>query len=80
MNNGFAETHDMITNLTDYDIKHLIESEDELSRVGNFKRLFPSDKTRQYLHFFDRLSYSNLLLDEWEQQYCDNREKGSSVN
>ncbi|CAG2177931.1 unnamed protein product [Oppiella nova] len=56
-----------------------MESEDEISRAGRFKRLFPSINSRHYLKYFDRLLYPNILLDEWEQQYYDNREKDSTL-
>ena len=74
-----TEIHEVITSLTDYDIKQLIEAEDELSRAQSFKRLFPSPTSRQYIKYFQEISYSNLLLDEWEQCYCDNREKGNPL-
>ena len=76
MDNSFSETRDILCQLTDYDIRQLIEAEDELSRIGSFKRIFPSIQTRKYLKYFDRLFYPNLLLDQWEQHFGDNREKG----
>jgi hypothetical protein len=67
---------DILSYLTDDDIRQLIESEDELSRCGSFNRVFPSLKSRDYLKYFDFVNYYNILLDNWEQKYYNNREEG----
>nr|XP_023661842.1 tubulin polyglutamylase TTLL4 isoform X1 [Paramormyrops kingsleyae]XP_023661843.1 tubulin polyglutamylase TTLL4 isoform X1 [Paramormyrops kingsleyae] len=65
--------------LTAEDIWMLAESEDELSRRGQFERLFPSPMSSRYLRFFERQRYLNILLNQWEQKYCQNRDRGISL-
>lgn len=64
---------DILSSLTQSDIRVLMLAEDELSRCGLFKRVFPSAESSQYLKYFDKPRYYNLLLDAWEQRYKDNR-------
>lgn len=66
----------ILSDLTQSDIRVLMLSEDELSRCGQFKRVFPSATSSKYLKYFDRPRYYNLLLDAWEQKYKDNRMEG----
>ncbi|XP_028249913.1 tubulin monoglutamylase TTLL4 [Parambassis ranga] len=61
--------------LTPEDVRILAESEDELSRRGEFERIFPSPASSRYLRFFECPRYLNILLDQWEQKYCSNRTK-----
>ncbi|XP_035986808.1 tubulin polyglutamylase TTLL4 [Fundulus heteroclitus] len=65
--------------LTPEDIRVLAESEDELSRRGEFERVFPSPSSSRYLRFFECPRYLNMLLDQWEQKYCNDRSKCISV-
>ncbi|XP_072253678.1 tubulin monoglutamylase TTLL4 [Leuresthes tenuis] len=65
--------------LTPEDVRVLAESEDELSRCGEFERLFPSPSSTRYLRFFETPRYLNILLDQWEQKYWNNRPKGISL-
>uniref|UniRef100_A0A672I209 Tubulin tyrosine ligase-like family, member 4 n=1 Tax=Salarias fasciatus TaxID=181472 RepID=A0A672I209_SALFA len=62
--------------LTPEDVRVLSESEDELSRRGDFERIFPAAPSSRYLRFFECPRYLNLLLDQWEQRHWSNRTKG----
>lgn len=62
--------------LTADDVRVLAESEDELSRKGDFERVFPSHTSTRYLRFFEQQHYLNILLNQWEQKYWLNRSKG----
>ncbi|XP_035860124.1 tubulin polyglutamylase TTLL4 isoform X2 [Sander lucioperca] len=62
--------------LTPEDVRVLAESEDELTRHGQFERIFPSPSSSRYLRFFECPRYLNILLDQWEQKYWNNRTKG----
>lgn len=65
----------ILNNLTQSDIRVLMLSEDELSRCGQFKRVFPSTSDK-YLKLFDKPRYYNLLLHAFEKLYKDNRIEG----
>lgn len=65
--------------LTPEDVRVLAETEDELNRIGQFERVFPSQSSSRYLRFFECPRYLNILLDQWEQKYWNNRSKGISL-
>lgn len=65
--------------LTPDDVRVLAESEDEMNRKGEFERVFPSPSSSRYLRFFECPRYLNILLDQWEQKYWNNRTKGISL-
>ncbi|XP_051998735.1 tubulin polyglutamylase TTLL4 [Xyrauchen texanus] len=65
--------------LTPDDVRVLAESEDELSRKGDFERVFPSHASSRYLRFFEQPRYLNILLNQWEQKYWLTRSKGISL-
>lgn len=65
--------------LTPDDVRVLAESEDELNRLGEFERVFPSPSSSRYLRFFECPRYLNILLDQWEQKFWNNRTKGVSL-
>ncbi|XP_015255803.1 PREDICTED: tubulin polyglutamylase TTLL4 [Cyprinodon variegatus] len=65
--------------LTPEDVRVLAESEDELTRRGQFQRLFPSQSSSRYLRFFECPRYLNILLDEWEQKFWGDRSKCISL-
>lgn len=67
----------MLDVLTPEDVRVLAETEDELSRHGEFERIFPSPSSSRYLRFFECPRYLNILLDQWEQKYWNNRTKGT---
>nr|XP_020512789.2 tubulin polyglutamylase TTLL4 [Labrus bergylta] len=64
--------------LTPDDVRVLAESEDELTRLGEFERIFPSRSSSRYLRFFEYQRYLNILLDQWEQKHWNDRTKGIS--
>lgn len=66
----------ILDHLTPDDVRHLVESEDELSRCGAFIRVFPTKVSSKYLKYFEHCRYYNLLLDAWEQKYHYDRAKG----
>uniref|UniRef100_A0AAY4AUF0 Tubulin tyrosine ligase-like family, member 4 n=1 Tax=Denticeps clupeoides TaxID=299321 RepID=A0AAY4AUF0_9TELE len=63
--------------LTPDDVNVLAEAEDELSRRGEFERVFPSPASSRYLRFFEHPRYLNILLSQWEQKHWQNRSQGS---
>ena len=66
----------ILDDLTQSDIRVLMLAEDELSRCGLFKRVFPSTNSGDYLKYFDRPRHYNLLLFAWEQKYANDRAAG----
>ncbi|KAM9364450.1 tubulin monoglutamylase TTLL4 isoform 2-T3 [Pholidichthys leucotaenia] len=65
--------------LTPEDIRVLVATEDELSRRGKFERIFPSPSSSRYLRFFEWPRYLNILLDQWEQKFWNNRTDGIAL-
>ncbi|XP_064185518.1 tubulin polyglutamylase TTLL4 [Anguilla rostrata] len=65
--------------LTPRDVRVLTEAEDELSRRGEFERVFPSPTSSRYLRFFEQPRYLNILLNQWEQKHWNNRSKGINL-
>ncbi|XP_057708450.1 tubulin polyglutamylase TTLL4 isoform X2 [Corythoichthys intestinalis] len=65
--------------LTPNDVRVLAESEDELSRRGEFERIFPSASSSKYLRFFESPRYLSIVLDQWEHKYWNNRTKGINL-
>ncbi|TRY60801.1 hypothetical protein DNTS_033091 [Danionella cerebrum] len=65
--------------LTPDEVRVLAESEDELSRKGDFERVFPSHASSRYLRFFEQPRYLNILLNQWEQKYWLCRSKGINL-
>lgn len=66
----------ILNDLTQNDLRILMLAEDELSRSGQFTRVFPSPTSSKYLKYFDKPRYYNILLDAWERKYQDNRLEG----
>lgn len=66
----------ILKDLTPDDVRHLIQYEDELTQIGNFERIFPTNQTHEYFQFFDNPRYYNMLFDAWETRYHKNRSKG----
>ncbi|XP_039612398.1 tubulin polyglutamylase TTLL4 isoform X2 [Polypterus senegalus] len=62
--------------LTPEDIRNLCETEDEYYRRGDFQRVFPSSCSARYLRFFEQPRYLNILLNQWEQKYYMDKDKG----
>lgn len=67
---------DILSTLTPDDVRHLIQSEDELTQVRNMERIFPTSKTHKYLTFMAGPRYYNRLFDAWETRYSHNRDAG----
>uniref|UniRef100_A0A914DT35 Tubulin polyglutamylase TTLL4 n=1 Tax=Acrobeloides nanus TaxID=290746 RepID=A0A914DT35_9BILA len=68
---------DIIENLTDADVRCLIDFEDELVRKGGFELLFPlGEETEHYLHVINSQLYSNLLLTTWQNKQAKDRQHG----
>nr|XP_014030156.1 unnamed protein product [Salmo salar] len=65
--------------MTPEDVRVLAETEDELSRKGEFERVFPSHCSSRYLRFFKQPRYLNILLNQWETKYGQNRREGVRV-
>ncbi|XP_055727890.1 tubulin polyglutamylase TTLL4 isoform X2 [Salvelinus fontinalis] len=65
--------------MTPEDVRVLAETEDELSRKGEFERVFPSHCSSRYLRFFKQPRYLNILLNQWETKYGQNRREGINV-
>ncbi|XP_029568281.1 tubulin monoglutamylase TTLL4 isoform X2 [Salmo trutta] len=65
--------------MTPEDVRVLAETEDELSRKGEFERVFPSHCSSRYLRFFKQPRYLNILLNQWETKYGQNRIEGVRV-
>ncbi|XP_018091201.1 tubulin polyglutamylase TTLL4 isoform X2 [Xenopus laevis] len=69
----------VLDHLTPEDVRVLVETEDELSRCGQFERIFPSPITSRYLRFFEQPRYFNILTNQWEQKYYTDRERGQEL-
>ncbi|XP_063789944.1 tubulin monoglutamylase TTLL4 isoform X2 [Pseudophryne corroboree] len=69
----------VLDQLTPEDVRVLVETEDELSRCGQFERIFPSPISSRYLRFFEQQRYFNILTNQWEQKYFANRERGRDI-
>uniref|UniRef100_A0A2S2R1C1 Tubulin polyglutamylase TTLL4 n=2 Tax=Sipha flava TaxID=143950 RepID=A0A2S2R1C1_9HEMI len=61
------------------DVRHLIAYEDELTQIGSFQKIFPTNSSFKYHEFFDGPRYYNMLFDAWECKYSKNREEGIAV-
>ncbi|KAI1299255.1 Tubulin polyglutamylase TTLL4 [Halotydeus destructor] len=67
----------LLENLTPDDVRLLIETEDEMSRSGQFVRVFPTADTRTYLKYISPSSlYYNRLLADWEETYAFRKHEG----
>lgn len=73
---SFKYLDDILEHLTGDDVRHLLQAEDELTVMGKFSRIFPTESTFAYLDFMD-VRYYNRLFDAWEIKYHENRDKGS---
>nr|CAD7397733.1 unnamed protein product [Timema poppensis] len=70
---------EILEELTPDDVRHLIQSEDELTQSGNFIRIFPTPDTHHYHEFFEAPRYYNMMLDAWETRYHKNRQEGINL-
>uniref|UniRef100_A0A8C5Q1B7 Tubulin polyglutamylase TTLL4 n=1 Tax=Leptobrachium leishanense TaxID=445787 RepID=A0A8C5Q1B7_9ANUR len=69
----------VLDRLTPEDVRVLAETEDELSRCGQFERIFPTPISSRYLRFFEQPRYFNILINQWEQKYYANKEMGRDL-
>ncbi|XP_075685239.1 tubulin monoglutamylase TTLL4 [Rhinoderma darwinii] len=69
----------VLEQLTPEDVRVLVETEDELSRCGQFERVFPSPISSRYFRFFEQQRYFNILTNQWEQKYYACKEKGQEL-
>ncbi|XP_023707148.1 tubulin polyglutamylase TTLL4 isoform X2 [Cryptotermes secundus] len=67
---------DILKHLTPDDVRHLIQSEDELTQAGRFLKIFPTTATHMYHEFFEAPRYYNMMFDAWENKYSGNRQEG----
>ncbi|KAK5978529.1 hypothetical protein GCK32_020842 [Trichostrongylus colubriformis] len=67
----------ILKRLTREDLRMLVEFEDEYTRRGNFRLIFPTADTAYMQSYFVQPVYANLLLQQWqiEQETCG-REDG----
>ncbi|XP_076161092.1 tubulin monoglutamylase TTLL4 [Ptiloglossa arizonensis] len=76
MRNRHEYLERIVERLTRDDLRQLIRYEDELSQIGNFEKIFPTNQSYPYLKFFDVERYYDRLLDAWECRYSGNRQAG----
>ncbi|CAI9608611.1 unnamed protein product [Staurois parvus] len=69
----------VLDQLTPEDVRILAETEDELSRCGQFERVFPSPISSRFLRFFEQQRYFNILTNQWEQKFYNDRERGRDL-
>ena len=59
---------DILKELTDADVRILVEFEDEFARRSSFQLIYPApNDSLKYLHCMRAPLYSNLLLAHWQQ-------------
>lgn len=61
----------IIDSLTDDDVRILMETEAENLQKGSLERIFPNERSGQYLQFTDSPRYYNILLDVWHERFRD---------
>jgi len=66
-------------NLTARDIQILIRAEEELAQCKGFSRIFPRKDSYKFLNYLETRSYSDRLLEAWENKYSQDRVKGREV-
>jgi len=66
----------ILNNLTRDDVRLLMITEDELSRLKWSKRIFPRRSLAKYIPLVESSNYYYKLLDAWEVKYGENRTAG----
>eukprot|EP00092_Neocalanus_flemingeri_P076614 GFUD01095045.1.p1 GENE.GFUD01095045.1~~GFUD01095045.1.p1 ORF type:complete len:170 (+),score=45.76 GFUD01095045.1:39-512(+) len=66
-------------NLTGRDVRILMKAEEELAETVNFSRVFPRKYSYKFLDFVEIQSYSDRLLESWENRYGEKRDKGRKL-
>jgi len=67
---------DIIKDLTPCDLRVLMTSEEELTQMETFERIFPRPDTFHYIQYMSSTNYYDLLLGAWETRYAGCREEG----
>jgi len=67
---------DILNDLTPCDVRVLMTSEEELTQMETFERIFPRTDTFHYLQYISSTNYYDLLLAAWETKYAGCREEG----
>jgi len=66
---------DILQDLTPADLRTLIHTEDELTQSKQFSRIFPAaNKGEEYLKLLIKPSYTDTLLQAWEEEYGESPE------
>merc|ERR1711892_481317 len=65
----------ILDDISSSDARTIIMSEEELSQTISRSRIFPTPSTSPYLQFLSSPSYSDRLLDAWEDKYGASKEK-----
>ena len=65
--------------LTPLDVRILIRAEEELEQTVNFTRLLPCADGRRYLDCCQVLSYSDNLLQHWEEKHGSKTSRGREL-
>jgi len=68
-----ASQMSILDDLTESDIRQLIVTEDEFSQAKGFDRIFPAEGTGSYFKFMENERYYNILLNEWQKKFGNNR-------
>ena len=72
----------ILENLSPSDVRTILRSEDEFSQTKSWTRIFPTSNTHPYLQFLSSPSYSDRLMDAWEDKFgtCQGeRERGHEL-
>uniref|UniRef100_A0A5S6QNP6 Tubulin polyglutamylase TTLL4 n=1 Tax=Trichuris muris TaxID=70415 RepID=A0A5S6QNP6_TRIMR len=69
----------ILDNLTSYDVRFLLDMEDEYDRRGKFAPIIPTFFSRSYLKYFRKVEYVNLLTAAWRERYSANRKAGCDL-
>ena len=65
--------------LSGRDVRVIMKAEEELAETVNFSRLFPRKDSYKFLDYVEIQSYSDRLLESWENAYAEKREAGWRV-
>ncbi|XP_046602645.1 tubulin monoglutamylase TTLL4-like [Neodiprion lecontei] len=73
---GDSKLGSILEHLTPDDVRSLVHYEDEVARLGQFLKVFPTPGTHSYFRYFEAPRYYNLLLGAWEIAHGHNRKAG----
>ncbi|XP_076232871.1 tubulin monoglutamylase TTLL4 [Calliopsis andreniformis] len=69
----------ILDKLTRDDLRQLVRYEDELTQIGNFEKIFPTNQSHSYLRYFEVERYYDRLLHAWEYRYSNKRNEGINM-